>query len=264
MARARNIKPGFFTNDELAECSPYARLLFAGLWTIADREGRLEDRPKRIKALVLPFDDVDCNDLLQQLHEHGFILRYEANGNGYIQVQTWSRHQNPHVKESASTIPAPCNTNTLTEEEPEKHHTSTVQEPEENTTNPADSLNLNPDTLCNGENPPPSQEAKATDTCPHQQIIDLYHEILPVARRIRDWTPSRQAVLRARWREDKKRQDLDWWRKFFEYIATCDFLMGRVSTPGRAPFEISLDWILTPSKFIKIIEGGYENREVAA
>ncbi|EJS0534774.1 hypothetical protein NXF13_004866, partial [Escherichia coli] len=86
MARSRNIKPGFFTNDELAECSPYARLLFAGLWTIADKEGRLDDRPKKIKAMVLPFDDVDCNDLLQQLHSHKFINRYQVNGGSYIQI----------------------------------------------------------------------------------------------------------------------------------------------------------------------------------
>ena len=56
---------GFFTNDELAECTPIARLLFAGLWTIADKEGRLDDRPKKIKALVLPFDNVDCDDCLK-------------------------------------------------------------------------------------------------------------------------------------------------------------------------------------------------------
>lgn len=147
MARARNIKPGFFLNDVLAECDPFARLLFAGLWTIADREGRLEDRPKKIKALVLPFDDVDCNDLLQQLHDHGFILRYEAKGKCFIQVQTWSKHQNPHVKESASEIPAPEENGVNICEEQEKHHTSTVQEQEEHTTNPADSLNPITDSL---------------------------------------------------------------------------------------------------------------------
>ena len=49
MARARNIKPGFFKNEFLAEMPCEVRLLFIGLWTLADREGRLEDRPKRIK-----------------------------------------------------------------------------------------------------------------------------------------------------------------------------------------------------------------------
>ncbi|SPP31372.1 hypothetical protein ARAF_0496 [Arsenophonus endosymbiont of Aleurodicus floccissimus] len=54
MVRARNIKPGFFSNDDLAECEALARLLFAGLWTIADREGRLEDKHRKIKVMVLP------------------------------------------------------------------------------------------------------------------------------------------------------------------------------------------------------------------
>ena len=44
MARARLLKPGFFTNEDLCELPAFGRLLFAGLWTIADREGRLEDR----------------------------------------------------------------------------------------------------------------------------------------------------------------------------------------------------------------------------
>ncbi len=64
MARARNIKPGFFRNAELVELPFEARLLFIGLWTIADREGRLEDRPKQIKMEVFPADNVDCNQLI--------------------------------------------------------------------------------------------------------------------------------------------------------------------------------------------------------
>lgn len=107
MARSRNIKPGFFTNDELAECSPFARLLFAGLWTIADREGRGEDRPKKIKVLVLPFDSIDVNELMQTLHDKGFIRRYEVDGDKYFQICNWAKHQNPHHKEIASIIPSP-------------------------------------------------------------------------------------------------------------------------------------------------------------
>lgn len=171
MARSRNIKPGFFTNDELAECSPYARLLFAGLWTIADKEGRLDDRPKKIKALVLPFDSVDCDELLSQLHAKNFITRYTVEGNGYIQINNWKKHQNPHCKEADSDIPEPKSNDDKQKEEqvkpdavpvqvvdtqtqpienieaPEQHHANTVREPEQNNLNPADSLNLIPDSL---------------------------------------------------------------------------------------------------------------------
>ncbi|MCE1523664.1 hypothetical protein LWU38_10130 [Enterobacter hormaechei] len=175
MARSRNIKPGFFTNDELAECSPYARILFAGLWTIADKEGRLDDRPKKVKALVLPFDNVDCDELLQQLHDRKFIQRYQVQDGAYIQITNWKKHQNPHCKEAPSEIPEYCEADTKQEEEQVKedestvqvqcnsganrpqvidnnevqleHSASTVQEPVENNLNPADSFNLIPDSL---------------------------------------------------------------------------------------------------------------------
>lgn len=116
MARARNIKPGFFTNDVLAECEPLARLLFAGLWLHCDREGRMEDRPKKIKAEILPYDTCDADELLNQLQAHGFIVRYSAGDRRYIQVINFGKHQNPHIKEGASEIPAPV-----------EHSTSTVQ-----------------------------------------------------------------------------------------------------------------------------------------
>lgn len=136
MARARNIKPGFFKNEDLCELSPLARLLFAGLWTLADREGRLEDRPKRIKPDTLPYDKCNIDELLQSLHDNGFILRYQSDGHKYIQIITWNKHQNPHVKEGASTIPAPY-----------LHHAGMVLQPEQtgagtgnSGASPADSL----------------------------------------------------------------------------------------------------------------------------
>jgi DnaD/phage-associated family protein len=113
MARARNIKPGFFSNEILAECQPLARLLFAGLWTLADREGRLEDRPRKIKAEILPYDNCDPDELLDNLanrcDEDGspaFIIRYKSNSKSYIQILNFTHHQNPHPRESASIIPA--------------------------------------------------------------------------------------------------------------------------------------------------------------
>lgn len=107
MARTRNIKPGFFTNEALAETPSLARLLFAGLPTIADREGRLEDRPKRIKTLLLPYDDCDVDGLLTDLSrgDDPFIVRYRVDGKSYIQIVKFLDHQTPHHTEKASVIP---------------------------------------------------------------------------------------------------------------------------------------------------------------
>ena len=67
--RTRDIKPGFYFNEDLAECSCWARLIFPGLWMLADREGRLEYRPKRIKAQLLPYDGEDMAVLIGELEE---------------------------------------------------------------------------------------------------------------------------------------------------------------------------------------------------
>ena len=105
MGRVRMIKPGFFTNDEIGGLEPLARLLFIGLWTAADREGRIEDRPRRIKAELLPYDDCDVSGLLDSLERAGLVARYEADGVAVIQVVNFVKHQHPHHKEVPSTLP---------------------------------------------------------------------------------------------------------------------------------------------------------------
>jgi len=84
MARTRFIKPAFFRNQTLCECSPWARLLFIGLWTEADREGRLKDRPKQIEAELFPADDVDIEALLTELALSRFIIRYAIDAKPFI------------------------------------------------------------------------------------------------------------------------------------------------------------------------------------
>lgn len=106
MARSRNIKPGFYKNEELAECSVWARLIFPGLWMLADREGRLEDRPKRIKAELLPMDAQEVEPLLVELADHGFIKRYKADGKAVIWIPNFLKHQNPHHREQPSDLPS--------------------------------------------------------------------------------------------------------------------------------------------------------------
>ncbi len=76
MARARIIKPTFFQNEDVAELPVVDRLLFIGLWMLADREGRLEDRPKRIKAQLFPYDDLDVDTSLNRMRDARLIERY--------------------------------------------------------------------------------------------------------------------------------------------------------------------------------------------
>ena len=129
MARARNIKPGFFRNADLVELSMEARLLFIGLWTIADRSGRLEDRPKQIKMEIFPADNVDCDACLRDLASTGMVVRYEVAGKRYLQVTNFSRHQNPHRDEKTSTLPDECGNYALSKQEQVDNGSSTMPAP---------------------------------------------------------------------------------------------------------------------------------------
>lgn len=115
MARKRMLSPDFFTHERLTDLQPLARLLFAALWTIADKDGRLEERQKKIKLATLPFDDVDIDELLAELadrsgladDEQAFIVRYSVGSRRYIAIPNFTKWQKPHPREADSVIPPP-------------------------------------------------------------------------------------------------------------------------------------------------------------
>ena len=99
-------------------------------------------------------------------------------------------------------------------------------------------------------------DESVTVVCPHKKIVNLYHEVLPELPEVRVWSEERQKKLRGRWKEDQVRQSLDFWERFFIYVRESDFLMGNATK-----FQANLEWLVTSSSFIKIIEGKYHKRE---
>ena len=273
MARARNIKPGFFRNADLVELPFEARLLFIGLWTIADRAGRLEDRPKQIKMELFPADSFDCDMMLNELQRIGMVERYELYGKRYLQVVNFCKHQNPHKDEKASTIPDKNGNVATIEQTPKKHGANTVQTPCKDDGNPADSLLLIPDSLnLIHEDIDTDVSIVAskltTPQCPHQEIIKLYAKSLPDHPQPRIWEGVRVRDLAARWKWllSNKRQDgtpyatdkesaLEFFDRFFAYVAKSDFLTGRAGK-----WQADLPWLVKSENFAKVISGNYENR----
>lgn len=187
MSRARNIKPGFFKNELLVDLPFEFRLLFVGLWTMADRDGRLEDRPTKIRMELFPADAVDVNAGLQALHDAGFVQRYEVDGKRFLQVLAWSKHQNPHMKEAASTIPAPCLPGANPVLAPAKAHTS-----------PADSLipdSLIPEKNKNKNKNKPSPAATAMPEPPAGVDPEAWDGFVAMRKRIRFPLTTRAATL---------------------------------------------------------------------
>lgn len=95
MSRIRTIKPEFWSDEKVVECSTNARLLFIGLWNFCDDCGRHSLSPKQIKALVFPADDFSLHDILGMIDElstNGLISIYEVENKKYFYVIGW-KHQ---------------------------------------------------------------------------------------------------------------------------------------------------------------------------
>lgn len=109
MARTRYIKPEFFDSEKVASLSLAARLLFVGLWTLADRDGRFEMSPRRIRARLFPYDDaVDVTGLLNELIGRKMLQPYSApDGTALGFLPGFPKHQRPHPNEAKSVLP-PC------------------------------------------------------------------------------------------------------------------------------------------------------------
>lgn len=98
---------GFFENEDLALLSAHHRLCFAGLWLLSDKAGRLEDRPKRIRARLFPYEaELDVDAFLHDLKVKGFINRYVVGDLHLIQVREFLTHQRPRHDEPDSEYPA--------------------------------------------------------------------------------------------------------------------------------------------------------------
>lgn len=151
MARSRNIKPGFFLNDELGQIEPLARLLFIGLWTIADFKGEIEYRPARMKAQLLPYDNCDIEKLVTLLERSRFVIAYSVEGQKYLHICNFNKHQNPHPNERKKGSDIPKYESEVTQVTDSKGLVSSNDENVINNdlqhTNRADSLIPDPDSL---------------------------------------------------------------------------------------------------------------------
>jgi hypothetical protein len=108
------------------------------------------------------------------------------------------------------------------------------------------------DTSLEGTKVPSRQKSSSFVPCPHNEIIELYHQILPELPRVKAWGGENQKKLRTRWRSSKDYQRIEWWSQFFKYIKTSRFLMGKTKD-----WSASLSWIVQAGKFENILNGQY-------
>ena len=122
--RIRTIKPEFFDSESIGSMPIPCRLLFIGLWVMADDEGRIRASSRRVRKVVFGFDDdvtvQDVDGWLRMLTDRRKIQCYEVDGYAYIAICGWSRHQKINRK-SPSLLPVPPTQKQFTEDSLNTH-----------------------------------------------------------------------------------------------------------------------------------------------
>lgn len=109
MSRKRMIDPNIWTDEGFLELSPLARLLFIGLISHADDEGRGGAGTKSLKARIFSGDDVtfeQVDALKREVETHIRVTFYTVDGTEYYQLAKWNDYQVVN-RPRPSTIPLP-------------------------------------------------------------------------------------------------------------------------------------------------------------
>ena len=128
------------------------------------------------------------------------------------------------------------------------------------------SSNSNPDGLVVG--------SPSLPPCPHLRLLELFGHHLPDLPQPKPelWQGKNADAMRARWKwvltaktKAGKRyavteaEAVDWFSRFFAYVSRSDFLTGR---SGKWT-NCDLGWLMKADNFAKVVQGNYENREIA-
>ena len=256
--RIRTIKPGFWSNEILAQVSPLGRLLYIGLWQLADREGRLEDRPTRIQHEVLGYEK-NCNieALLGELLKGGFIWRCQVEGVAMIYIPSFLSHQRPNAHEPKSLLASHDVAHACTCMHELGNHAMFPSLP------PSPDLS-SPD-LKRGEhergdakipvNGTPNGLKKITP----EELLEGWNLICAESGlpRVEELSGSRRTRVMDRLREHPYE---GWWETALNNIANSLFCRGLrpPRTPGGKPFKADFDWLIgNDVNALKAFEGKY-------
>lgn len=110
MARKRMLDPNIWVSEDMAMLSIFARLMFIGMISNADDEGKGRANIAYLKSTIFPYDeDISTrkvNEALKAISEHCSVEIYEVDGKQYYRFKNWKSWQKVE-KPSPSQIPNP-------------------------------------------------------------------------------------------------------------------------------------------------------------
>jgi len=198
MARSRMIRPEFFDDEKLSECSVSARLLFISMWVNSDDYGVVKGSPRWLKAQAFPYDEIPISVVeadLTSLQRIQCIIPYTHNGETYFYIRNWDKYQTVNRPSKLRNPKPPADISSRLTEHSVSTHAPLTDETETETETEKNPLSGKPD--------------RVDEKVPFFEIIaDLNRQS---GKNFRASTRATREMIRARWKEGATFED-------FEYI----------------------------------------------
>jgi len=228
-------------SENISQLKPITQLCYIGLWTIADREGRLEHRPKLIDAHLFPHVNANVSKMLKELSDAGFIEFY-ADAE-YILIPEFVKHQKIHPHEAKSVLPDPDMF--LVDDTTPVKKTTMLKMISQKT-----------------------GKAKVIPEITPSALADVYNEICLDMPMVKEMPTDSLRYKKAKTRilaTQKKSPGkvLKAWQHIFKKAHASDFLSGRITykdDDSHKNWKCTFEWIINPTNALKIYDGNFDNQ----
>lgn len=109
MARKRMISPEIWDSENFSKLSILAKLVFIGMFSNADDEGRGKAKAAFLKSKLFPYDEsmrvADVESALDEVAENMSVTMYSHDGNEYYSFDNWKKWQKVDKPSPSNIIP---------------------------------------------------------------------------------------------------------------------------------------------------------------
>lgn len=97
MARKRMIDPNIWQSEDFSRLSTLGKLVFIGLFSLADDEGRGRCNPVYLKSTLFPYEEgirsADIDKTLSEISSNMSVILYSCDGSSYYSLYNWNTWQ---------------------------------------------------------------------------------------------------------------------------------------------------------------------------
>ena len=231
MARKRMIDPGIWQSEDYGKLSNLAKVVFIGLFSLADDEGRGRANPTYLKSSLFPYNEdmrsADIEKALSEISSNMSVVFYSCDGSNYYSLLSWYTFQKID-KPTDSKIPAFDETNKEIRRLFDDHST----------------------TIRRSLAPKKNKNIKEIEE-KRIRIKDIYNSVCTNLPQVQKITEKREKAIDKFIKEFTEEQ----FEQICKIANSTDFLIGKNDRKWKADF----DFFMRIDKATNILEGKYSN-----